>query len=200
LRRSIGKDVDIGRLSRTCLESFRSGWRRVKLYFMIGLPGETEEDIRGIAELVTAIAGLRKEIDGKVANVTASINAFIPKPHTAFEREPMDPVDALERKRLLLKDAVKSRFIELDFHSFRMSFIEAAFARGDRRLSRVVREAWRSGSRYDGWEDSFNLDRWLAAFAAAGLDPAFYATRRRAPDELLPWAVIDAGGRFDKPA
>jgi radical SAM superfamily enzyme YgiQ (UPF0313 family) len=198
LRKAMGKDIDIERLSRACLDSFKQGWRRVKLYFMIGLPGETDDDVRMIADLVTAISALRKEIDGKWADVTASINAFIPKPHTAFQREPMDAIESLERKRLLIRDAVKSRFIQLDFHSFRMGFLEAVFSRGDRRQAAAVYNAWLAGARYDGWEESFDLGRWLAAFEKALLDPAFYVTRAREAGEILPWGFIDAGAPFDK--
>lgn len=193
LRKAMHKNIDMERLMRACAASFRSGWRRVKLYFMIGLPGETDEDVRAIADLVTAVSAARKGIDGKWADVTASINAFIPKAHTPFQWEAMDAGEALERKRLILKEAVRSRFIELDFHSFRMSSLEAVFARGDRRLAEAVLEAWRAGARYDGWEESFNLGRWQEAFARCGIDPAWYALRKRSPDEILPWDHIDAG-------
>lgn len=214
LRRSINKNIDIARLANACLESFRSGWRRVKLYFMIGLPGETDEDIGAIASLVTEISSLRKSVDGKWADVTSSINAFVPKPHTAFQWEPMASLEELERKRLMLKSAVKSRFIELDFHSFRMSYIEAALARADRRIAGVIYEVWKTGGRFEGWEDSFDLGRWLEAFKKMSIEPSFYASRVRQFSEILPWDFIDVGperkvlereavasksGSFDKP-
>ncbi|HPM42771.1 MAG TPA: TIGR03960 family B12-binding radical SAM protein [Candidatus Omnitrophota bacterium] len=193
LRRSINKNIDIARLSNACLESFKSGWRRVKLYFMIGLPRETDKDVELIPVLLKEISSLRKDIDGKLADVTASINAFVPKPHTAFQWEPMDSMDDLERKRIMLRSAVKSRFIELDFHSFKMSYIEAALARGDRRLGSVIYNAWKSGGRFDGWEDFFSIERWKDSFSQNGLDPDFYARRQRPFDEILPWDFIHTG-------
>lgn len=193
LRRSLNKNIDIEKLSLACIESFKAGWRRVKLYFMIGLPGESDEDAGMIASLVTDISAARRAVDGKMAEVTASINAFIPKPHTPFQWEPMNGLDALERKRALLYRAVPSRFIKLDFHSFRMSYIEAVLARGDRRLADAIYGVWKAGGRFEGWQDSFDPGRWSSVFDTLSIDPDFYAARRRNFDEVLPWDFIDTG-------
>ena len=160
---------------------------------MIGLPTEKEEDLENIVKLLYKISRLRRDIDGKDAQVTASINAFVPKPHTPFQWEPMESVDILSGKKNFLRDSVKSRMVELDFNSFHMGYLEAVFARGDRKLSRVVHEAWKRGARFDGWREHFNFNLWLESFKEKTIDPDFYASRRRSPDETLPWDFIDIG-------
>ncbi|MFA5142811.1 MAG: TIGR03960 family B12-binding radical SAM protein [Candidatus Omnitrophota bacterium] len=190
MRKAVNKNINIDRLFTVLSESFRAGWRHVKLYFMIGLPQEAEEDLLEMAELIYKVSGARREIDGKCANVTVSINPFIPKPHTPLERAPMDDLEMLEKKKAVLKGAVKSKFIELDFHSFVMSNLEAVFARGDRRLGGVILKAWEGGARFDGWKERFDAPLWSGAFLAAGLDAGFYANRKRTDTELLPWSFI----------
>ncbi|MFA6321781.1 MAG: TIGR03960 family B12-binding radical SAM protein [Candidatus Omnitrophota bacterium] len=190
IRKTINKNIGIDKLFKALEESFRTGWRHVKLYFMIGLPGETKEDVLMINELIYKASEVRRSVDGKTANVTASINPFIPKPHTSLERSAMDDIRALEGKRLLLRGSMKSKFVELDFHSFNMSYIEAVFARGDRRLGQAIFVSWKNGARFDGWSDIFNFNTWCSSFQSSGIDPAFYATRKRAPDEILPWDFI----------
>ena len=193
LRKVISKNIDIEKLMEVLRESYRSGWRRVKLYFMIGLPTEKDEDLENMVKLLYKVSNLRREIDGKDAQVTASINAFIPKPHTPFQWEPMESVDILSRKKNFLRNSVKSRMVEMNFSSFHMGYLEAVFARGDRRLSSVVHEAWRRGARFDGWKEHFNFNLWLESFKEKSLNPDFYASRRRSPDEILPWNFIDIG-------
>ena len=193
LRKAINKNIDIEKLMEALKESYRSGWRRVKLYFMIGLPTEKEEDLERIAKLLYKVSNLRREVDGKDANVTASINAFVPKPHTPFQWEAMEPIDSLLSKKIFLKDSVKSRMIEMDFNSFYMGYLEAVFARGDRKLSGVLYEAYSKGAKFDGWKDHFNFNLWMESFKAIGVDPDFYASRRRGPDEIFPWNFIDIG-------
>ncbi|MDD5174546.1 MAG: TIGR03960 family B12-binding radical SAM protein [Candidatus Omnitrophica bacterium] len=193
LRKVISKNIDMERLMEALRESYRSGWRRVKLYFMIGLPTEKEEDLENIAKLLYKVSNLKREIDGKDAHVTASVNAFVPKPHTPFQWEPMESIDTLSVKKGFLRDSVKSRMVELDFNSFRMGYLEAVFARGDRRLSGVIYEAWRRGARFDGWKERFSFDLWLESFKEKSLDPDFYASRRRDRDEIFPWDFIDIG-------
>ncbi len=193
LRKIINKNIEIEKLSESVGESFRLGWRRIKLYFMIGLPSERDEDIFDIAAMAVHISDLKKKVDGRPAQLRVSINAFIPKPHTPFQWEAMDGIDELERKRALLRDAMKSRFIELDFHSFQMSYLEAVLSRGDRRLSDVIYEAWNAGARFDGWGDLFNLKTWLSAFEKASVDPSFYVGRKRGLSEILPWDFITVG-------
>jgi len=193
LRKILNKNIDIEKLFKAASEAFKKGWRRVKLYFMIGLPAEKEEDILNIVDLIYKISDVKKEIDGKPAYITASINAFVPKPHTAFQWEPMDAIATLEQKRHSLKRTVRSKMIELDFHPFSMAYLEAVFSRGDRRLSEVIYESWMSAARFDGWQDIFNFDIWLKSFEKTGIDPAFYASRLRDFEENLPWDFIDTG-------
>lgn len=193
LRKAISKNIDIEKLMEVLRESYRSGWKRVKLYFMIGLPAEKEEDLEEIVKLLYKVSNSRREIAGKDAQVTASINAFVPRPHTPFQWEPMEPVDILSKKKNFLRDSVKSRMVKIDFSSFHMGYLEAVFARGDRRLSQVVHEAWRRGAKFDGWKEHFNFNLWLESFKEKTIDPDFYASRRRSPDEILPWNFIDIG-------
>lgn len=193
LRDVINKKIDIDKLFKACSESFRRGWQRVKLYFMIGLPGEKDEDILSIAELIYKISNLKKDTGGGPAHVRASINAFAPKPHTPFQWAGMESIECLYKKKDMLRSRVRSKMIKLDFHSFEMGYLEAALSRGDRRLSGVIYDAWRSGARFDGWQDLFNHTLWQDSFKKRGIDPHFYAARRRGPDEILPWDFIDIG-------
>jgi len=190
LRKSINKNIDMDKLFKAVTESYKLGWRRVKLYFMIGLPGEKEADLAEIPALVNKISGLRRETGGGPANVAVSVNAFIPKPHTALEREAMETPEILSVKRDLLKNTLRSKFAELSFHPIVMARMEAVFSRGDRRLSEAIIAAWRSGARFDGWQEIFNMDLWIAAFKDSGLDPDFYSSRKRPKDEVLPWDFI----------
>jgi len=190
LRKFINKNIDIEKLSEAASASFKSGWNRVKLYFMIGLPSESEDDIQSIAELVQKISDSKRALDGKPAHVRASINVFIPKPHTYFERRGLENFETLQIRKNILKARVRSRMIELDFNSFERSYIEAVFSRGDRRLSEVVYQAWKSGARFDSWKDHFRFDIWLDSFEKCGIDHHFYANRERCEDEILPWSLI----------
>ena len=193
LRKVINKNIDVEKLLNAAMESFKSGWRKVKLYFMIGLPTEKEEDLIAIPELLYKVSNLKRSLDKKPAHVTASINAFVPRPHTPFQLEAMENFDKLSEKKDLLKRSVRTKMIELDFHSFHMAYLEAVFARGDRRLSKVIYETWSKGARFDGWNDFFNFGLWSDSFKKAGLDPDFYAVRARKCDETLPWDFIDIG-------
>ncbi len=203
LRKVINKNIDIEKLFAAAYESFKAGWRRVKLYFMIGLPTEKEEDIIDITRLIYSVSNLKKKVDSHPANVVASVNAFVPKPHTAFQWAAMDSIETLEAKKDLLKKSLKSKMIEVDFHPFRMSYLEAALSRGDRMLSKVIYESWKAGARFDGWQDMFNFEFWLKSFEKTGIDSSFYVTRPRPFDEVLPWDFIDVGinreaSSFDK--
>jgi radical SAM family uncharacterized protein len=190
LRGRINKRIDIDKLFEAARESYRMGWRRVKLYFMIGLPTEEDADVAEIASIANRISDIRREVDGRPASVAVSINAFIPKPHTAFEREGMDSPDAIARKKTALRNAMKSRSIELSFHPADISRLEAVFSRGDRRLGKVIELSWEYGARFDGWQELFNRQIWDRAFDASGIDPDFYSTRRRPNEEKLPWKLI----------
>lgn len=193
LRDVINKNVTEEQLMRTSKIAFDGGWSTIKLYFMIGLPTETEEDVLGIAELAEKIAELSRSVKGRRVNISVSVSSFVPKPFTPFQWEAQDSMELLEKKQALLRGAVKNRRISLHWHEKKVSFLEAVFARGDRRLGEVLERAYRSGCIFDNWEDHFDFDRWMAAFDACGVDPQFYASRRREPGEILPWSFIDIG-------
>lgn len=194
MRDVINKGVTEKDLEEAVGAAFRAGWSSVKLYFMIGLPTEREEDIKGIADLAYRVLDLYKAIKGRRgAKVTVSVSSFVPKPHTAFQWYGQNTVDTLHEKQNYLRSLLRDRNISFNWHDARISFLEGVFARGDRRLGKVLMEAWRRGAKFDGWSEHFKYEVWLAAFAAAGLDPHFYATRERSFAERLPWDHLDAG-------
>ncbi len=195
LRDVINKNITEAEILAGCREAFDNGRTALKLHFMHGLPTETDADIEGIAALAQRIVDAFYETkrNGKGFNVTVSVSCFVPKPFTPFQWEAQDSIAALERKQQLLRDAIRTRKITYHYHDAHVSYIEAVFARGDRRLSRAILEAVDRGQRLDGWDEFFRFDTWMEAFAAAGIDPDFYAARRRPYTELLPWDHIDCG-------
>lgn len=198
MRDVINKGVTEADLDLTLTEVFKSGWDKVKLYFMIGLPTETLEDVAGIAALgqraVDLFYAVPKELRAKSGvAVTLSASSFVPKPFTPFQWEPQDTMEVLKEKQQHLKFKNTNKKVRFTYHSATVSFLEGAFARGDRRLGAVLLKAWQLGAKFDGWDEFFSFDRWMEAFAACGIDPAFYANRRRAFTEILPWDHIDAG-------
>lgn len=197
MRDVINKGVTEEDLINSVTSAFQSGWSTIKLYFMIGLPFETMEDVAGIADLaqkvVDAYMGVTKEKRKKGLNVTVSTSSFVPKPFTPFQWVPQDRRNVLREKQEMLKERIKSRFVKYAWHESPVSFMEAVFARGDRRLSKVLVQAWKNGCRFDGWADQFNWDGWVKAFEECGVDPEFYAYRQRELDENLPWDFVDVG-------
>ena len=197
LRDVINKNVTEEDLFKTVNTAFKGGWTTIKLYFMIGLPTETLDDIAGIAELgqkvVNAFYDNPDKPKGKSVKVTVSASSFVPKPFTPFQWEPQDTIETLHQKQRHLVSSVKTRKVEPNWHDADVSFLEAVFARGDRRLCDVLLEAHKAGCKMDGWQDCFSLAKWLEAFQKCGIDPAFYANRRRSFDEVLPWDHIDCG-------
>ncbi|MCT4612165.1 MAG: TIGR03960 family B12-binding radical SAM protein [Clostridia bacterium] len=177
--------------------AFEGGWDRVKLYFMMGQPTETDEDIIGIYDIANKIVeeyySLPKEMRNRAVNVTMSTACFVPKPFTPFQWEPQDTMDEFMRKQRLLKDHVKKvKQIKYNYHDSETSVLEGVFARGDRRLSKVIYEAFKMGSKYDAWGEFFDMERWNAAFENAGLTKEFYVAKREY-EEILPWDIIDIG-------
>jgi radical SAM family uncharacterized protein len=197
MRDVINKGVTEGDLINSVTSAFQSGWSTIKLYFMIGLPFETMEDVAGIADLaqevVEAYMGVSKQQRKKGLSITVSTSSFVPKPFTPFQWVPQDKRDILREKQSMLKERIKSRFVKYAWHESPVSFMEAVFARGDRRLGRVLVEAWKNGCRFDGWADQFNWDGWVKAFGECKVDPDFYAYRQRELDENLPWDFVDVG-------
>ncbi|MCI9273935.1 MAG: TIGR03960 family B12-binding radical SAM protein [Clostridiales bacterium] len=197
LRNVINKNVTEEELMQTCNTAFGGGWTTVKLYFMIGLPTETMDDVAGIAQLaqkvVNAYYSNPNKPKGKAVRVTVSASSFVPKPFTPFQWEPQDTIDTLHQKQKHLRDSITSKKINCNWHDADTSFLEGVFARGDRRLCQVLELAQKRGCHFDGWSDFFHLSDWLEIFEECGIDPAFYANRRRSFDELLPWDHIDYG-------
>lgn len=164
---------------------------------MMGLPTETEEDLAGIADLAQKVVAqyfaVPRNVRARGLRVTCSASCFVPKAFTPFQWAAQDTLETLEEKQRFLRERMRIKGVEFNWHQPHVSFLEACFARGDRRLADVLEEAWKRGCRFDGWSDQFKYDAWMEAFAACGLDPRFYACRERGRDELLPWAFIDAG-------
>ena len=196
LRDVINKQVTEEDLLKAVADAQAAGWQGVKLYFMIGLPTETEEDLKGIFTLAqkTSRAHRHAGRKGKPLRVTVSAAAFVPKPWTPFQWEPQDSMYELEQKQRFLRELfVTDRRLTFNYHGAELSFLEAVFARGDRRLSQVLLHAHALGCRFDGWTEHFSFDRWMQAFAAAEIDPTFYANRRRHRDEVMPWDHLSPG-------
>ncbi|MGC8787740.1 MAG: TIGR03960 family B12-binding radical SAM protein [Anaerolineae bacterium] len=193
LRQVINKGVTEEDLLRTAEAAYASGWLRIKLYFMIGLPTETMEDVLAIARLVRAVRDIGRRWRGNRAQVSVSVATFIPKAHTPFQWLPMEDAVEIAARQEALRRALPSRAVDLSWSDPRVAWLEAVFSRGDRRLGKVILRAWELGARFDAWAEAFQPQLWQQAFAEAGLDPAFYATRRRSLDELLPWSHIHTG-------
>ena len=197
LRDVINKNVTMEEIEKTCTLAFDAGYTSVKLYFMMGLPTETLEDIEGIAQTAQRVVELfyqnPNRPKGKSVQVSISVACFVPKPHTPFEFVPQDTQEALQKKQQHLLHSVKSRKISVSYHDSRTSFLEAVFAKGDRRLGAVLLEAFRRGCYFDSWEEHFRFDTWMQVFRDMGVDPAFYANRALGFDETLPWDHLDYG-------
>jgi radical SAM family uncharacterized protein len=172
--------------------AYSQGWRRVKLYFLVGVPTEMDDDTRGIAELARNVVQIGRQY-AKQAGCTASIGGFVPKPHTPFQWFGQNGVDELERKIGVLRSAVRKSGVQLRWHDPAATFVEGIASRGDRRIGRVIERVWRDGGTFQEWSERFDLGRWLDAMAAEGLDADWYVTRHRTEDEVLPWDHISAG-------
>ena len=196
LRDVINKNVTEEDILNFCRTAFAGGWSTVKLYFMLGLPTETDEDVLGIADLAARVMHTWRESasnKNRGVRITVSTSWFVPKPHTAFQWEPQISKEEYERRVALLREAIKTKTVTYNWHDSDTSFLEAVLARGDRRMCKVLETAWRKGSKLDAWEEYFSLDRWLEAFEECGLDPHFYANRTRSLDEKMPWDMISSG-------
>jgi len=192
LRQALRKKVTDGNLLDGVRAAYAAGWKRVKLYFMAGFPGEQPEDIDGIFELSRAVSRARCEFGKPPAAVTTAVGWLVPKPFTPLQwaAQPRAEYFAEVRARLLARKRAQRSAIHISMHRIERAVLEAVLARGDRRLGAAVQAAWRRGARLDGWDDCFVYERWLEAFAETGLDPAFYAHRERPLTERLPWAHI----------
>lgn len=197
LRDVINKNVTEAELLRTVNIAFSNGWSKIKLYFMIGLPTETLDDVEAITRLgqtvVNAYYSNPDHPKGKSVSVTASAAAFVPKPFTPFQWFGQNTIDELEEKQKHLKESVTTKKLTVNYHGAETSFLEAVFARGDRKLCKILLEASNRGFRFDGWSDCFSFENWMKVFEDLNVDPGFYANRHRSFDEVFPWDHLDYG-------
>jgi radical SAM family uncharacterized protein len=197
MRNVINKNVTEDDLLATVKAAFEAGWRRVKLYFMIGLPTETDDDIRGIGELVQRVLWTAREATPPAQRgglrVGVSVSTFVPKAHTPFQWEAQIPLEEVRRRQSVLRESMPRKGVELHWHDADVSFLEGAMARGGREIADVIEAAWRSGTTFDAWTERFSLSRWLSAFEVAGVDPSEIANRERDAEEPLPWDHVSSG-------
>lgn len=198
LRDVINKGVTEEDIMGACANAFKNGWSKVKLYFMMGLPTETDEDLKGIADLAGRIRELYHTIRGRNdCRITVSVASFVPKPFTPFQWMPQCSVEEIERKQQYLKSLFTDRHIKFAYHDAKTGRLEAVLARGDRQLAKVILKAFEKGCKYDSWTEFFDYDRWMDAFEECGVDPDLYACRKRDEYEAEPWDHIDCGVNKD---
>ena len=196
LRDAINKNVTEEDLLHSCRVAFEGGWNGVKLYFMLGLPTETDEDVLGIAELANRVLHCWRQYaknKNRGVRITVSTSCFVPKPHSPFQWEAQVTMEEYKRRVNLLRENMKAKNVTYNWHDADTSYIEAVLSRGDRRIADVIEHVWRHGGNLEAWSDYFSFRRWMEAFDACGVDPAFYACRERGKDEMMPWEVIDMG-------
>lgn len=193
LRRAINKNITDESLLQTAGKAFERGWTSFKLYFMVGLPTETLEDVTGIISLVEKVRAQGKKASGRKPMIRVSVSTFVPKPHTPFQWSKQEDEESLKVKQELLQKYLQQKGIRLSWHDPRVSLLEAVMARGDRRIGEVIRRAWELGCRFDAWSEMYSHEKWLQAFKDSGIEPGFYAARERSLDEILPWSHISAG-------
>lgn len=198
LRDAINKNVTEEDLLHTCAIAFAGGWNSVKLYYMLGLPTETDEDVIGIAKMANEVLHcwrMNAKNKNRGVKITISTSCFIPKPHSPFQWEAQISLAEYLRRVNLLRASITAKNVVYNWHDAETSLIEAVLSKGDRRVAEVIEEVWRQGGRLDAWSDYFSFERWMAAFARCGVDPAFYANREIPTDAVLPWDHIDVGVR-----
>ncbi|MCX7975646.1 MAG: TIGR03960 family B12-binding radical SAM protein [Bellilinea sp.] len=195
MRNIINKPISTQQLLDTAREIYSRGWTTIKLYFMIGHPSETIEDVQAIADLCKVVLNEGRKVIGKRANLHAGVSTFVPKPHTPFQWVACDTIEQIEAKQALLKRELRGAGLKLTWNNPYETLMEAWLSRGDRRLAAVIETAWRSGAKFDAWQDQFDFQIWQKAFETHGLDPAFYTHRQRSEDEIFPWDHIFSGVR-----
>lgn len=193
MRNTINKPISAVQLLETAREIYRRGWTNLKLYFMIGHPSETLEDVQAIADLCKAVLAEGRKQIGRRANLHAGVSTFVPKPHTPFQWAPCDEMENIEAKQALLRKTMTGPGLKLTWTDPRDTQLEAWLSRGDRRIGEVIYRAWQLGAKFDAWQDQFRYEAWQRAFLQAGLDPAFYTYRYRSLDEIFPWDHINIG-------
>jgi radical SAM family uncharacterized protein len=195
MRQVINKRVSTQQVLDVAREVFERGWRTLKLYFMIGQPGETLDDVQAVVDLARAVLAQGRRVHGKAAQVNLSVGTLVPKPHTPFQWVSLDAAEDVQAKQALLQRGLRGKGLKLSWSDVEATRLEALLSRGDRRLGRVILDAWRLGARFDGWDEHFKPQAWWTAMEQAQLDPAFYVHRPRALDETFPWDHVDVGVR-----
>jgi hypothetical protein len=197
MRDVINKNVTEEDLLATVRTAFDAGWRRLKLYFMLGLPTETDDDVRGIGLLVSKVLAVAREATPPAQRggmrIAVSVSTFVPKAHTPFQWEPQLTLDEVKHRQHVLREAIPRKGVDLHWHDPEVSFVEGALARGGRELAQVIENAWRGGGGFDAWTERFSLRNWLDAFDAAGVDPVALASSAREVGAPLPWSHISSG-------
>ncbi len=193
LRKVINKNISNEDLFAGVREAYKEGWNLVKLYFMVGLPTETDEDVEEIAKLAYRVSRLRREVKGSVGNVNITVSPFVPKAHTPFQWEPMVSLERLKDIRRMIMSKIRHKRIRIKFSKPERSILEGVFARGNRELGKVIIQAWQDGCRFDAWDDFFDYDKWVSAFEKAGVNEKPYLYRERGEEEILPWDHLSSG-------
>lgn len=193
MRNRINKPIQANQLLATAHEIYSRGWSTLKLYFMIGQPGETMDDVQAIADLSKQVIVEGRKAIGKRANLHVGVSTFVPKPHTPFQWASLDPLPTVLEKQNLLKDQLRGPGMKMTWSNPRETILEAALSRGDRNLANVIETAWRKGAKFDAWQDHFNFNIWMDAFDTHGISPDFYTSRPRSADEAFPWDHIHTG-------
>jgi len=204
LREAMAKDFSEDEFFQAITQAYRAGYQHLKLYFLIGLPGERPEDLQGIIDFAQAASELKRKINGSAAQINISINALIPKPHTPLQWQKMDSLEAIKEKQNYLRSHCKNRRIKFNFHDFQMGFIEGVLSRGDRQLGKVILTAYQKGARFDAWSNYFSFSKWQEAFLENGIDAQRYLCEK-STKSVLAWDFIDTGieketllGEFNK--
>ncbi len=193
MRNIINKPISTQNLLDVTRSIYERGWQTIKLYFMIGHPSETLEDVQAIADLCKQVLSEGRKVIGNRANLHAGVSTFVPKPHTPFQWVPCDTLDQIEAKQNLLKRSLSGRGLKLSWTDPKDTMLEAWLSRGDRRMAEVVYTAWKHGAKFDAWQEQSHLDAWYTAFDEVGIDPGFYTHRTRYLDEIFPWEHINPG-------
>jgi radical SAM superfamily enzyme YgiQ (UPF0313 family) len=192
LRKVLGKDFDVESFYKAIEQAYTAGYQHIKLYYMIGLPSETQSDLDAIIDFSCSVSELKRKINKVPAEVNISINTLIPKPHTPLQWLRMEDVNSIQSKHAYLKRKMRNKRLKLNMHDPRMSFLEGVFSRGDRKLSQVLLAAFSNGARFDAWSNYFMPEKWQNAFSACHIDPNFYL-KDKSKDEILPWDFLDTG-------
>ena len=192
LRQALAKDFSEEEFLQAITRAYQGGYQHLKLYFLIGLPSETQEDLQGIIDFSVFASEEKRKINGSPAQINISVNPLIPKPHTPLQWQKMDPPELIRQKQDYLRSRCKNKRLKFSFHDLQMAYLEGVFSRGDRNLGPVILSAYKKGARFDAWSNHFSFSKWQEAFQECGVDPQKYLAEKPA-EELFPWDFIDTG-------